>query len=210
MNKAIKIALLSALAWAGAAGAQNYEAVLSGVQAKYQKITSLKAHLDQQLCSAATGTCTMYRGEVEMQRPNKLRYDIVKPEKQLIICDGRDVWSRVLAGKTVIKSDLKKPSQMLIRLHPLDKMLSGRAAEGSPNDDGGYSITIESAELKEFFKTVKITVDQKSLLITGIEAEDINGNTAHYSFSKIKVNQGTKDSRFKFITPKNAEIKKEP
>ena len=61
-------------------------------------------------------------------------------------------------------------------------------------------------ELKDIIKAVKVVVDRKTLLITGMEAVDVNGNSAEYSFSKIKVNPGLKAARFNFIMPKNVEI----
>jgi outer membrane lipoprotein-sorting protein len=209
VKRAIIPALLMGLALNGSAGAQDYQAVLTKVKAKYQKVSGIKAHLDLQLCSSATGTCTMYKGEVEMKRPNKLRFDIAKPAKQQVICDGSAVWSWLLSELKVIKSDPQSASQMLILLNPLDKMLTGRLVDGLTNEDGDYSMAIEAAGLKDVFKTIKMTVNKKTLVITGIEAEDVNGNTAHGSFSKIILNPALKDSRFKFIAPKNAEIKAE-
>jgi outer membrane lipoprotein-sorting protein len=202
-------ALLVGLVSTGSVNAQNYEAVLAKVKAKYQKVSDIKAHLDLQLCSSATGTCTMYKGEVEMKRPNKLRFDIAKPSKQQVICDGSAVWSWLLSETKVTKSNPQSASQMLVLLHPLDKLLTGKLTEGSTSEDGDYSMAVEVAGLKDIFKTIKITVNKKSLAIIGMEAEDVNGNTAHGSFSKMALNPALKDSRFKFIAPKNAEIKAE-
>jgi outer membrane lipoprotein carrier protein len=205
MIKVLKLALALGLALAASAGAQNCDSLLEQVRAKYRKINDLKAHVVQTVCSAASGTCTRYEGELEIKRPNKLRMDIAKPDKQEIVCDGNTIWLHLISEKQVMKSDLKSSPQFLVWLNPLDKLLSGRAKDGCRNN-GDYLFFMELVELKDIIKALKIVVDAKTLLITGMEAVDVNGNSAEYSFSKIKVNPGLKPARFNFIMPKNAEI----
>ncbi len=205
MSKVLKLALVLGLAFSTSASAQNCDSLLFQVRAKYQKINDLKAHVVQTVCSAATGTCSRYEGELELKRPNKLRMDIAKPDKQQIICDGNTIWLYLVNDKQVMKSGLKSSPQFLVWLNPLDKLLAGRAKDGCRNN-GDYLFFMESEELKDIIKALKIVVDRKTLLIIGIEAVDVNGNSAEYSFSKIKVNPGLKDARFNFIIPKNVEI----
>jgi outer membrane lipoprotein carrier protein len=205
MIKAFKLAVALGLTFSSLALAQNCDSLLEQVRAKYRKITDLKAHVVQTVCSAASGTCTRYEGELELRRPDKLRMDITRPDKQEIVCDGNTIWLHLISEKQVMKSDIKSSPQFLVWLNPLDKLLSGRAKDGCSNN-GDYLFFMELDELKDIIKAVKIMVDRKTLLITGIEAVDVNGNSAEYSFSKIKVNPGLKPARFNFIMPKNAEI----
>lgn len=205
MKKVLKLGLALGLAFGTSAGAQNCDSLLEQVRAKYRKINDLKAHVVQTVCSAASGTCTRYEGELELKRPNKLRMDIIKPDKQEIVCDGKTIWIHLVNEKQVMRSDLKSSPQFLVWLNPLDMLLSGRAKDGCRNN-GDYLFFMELDELKEIIKALKIVVDAKTLLITGMEAVDVNGNSAEYSFSKIKANPGVKDARFNFIMPKNAEI----
>lgn len=205
MSKAFKLALAIGLAFSTLAAAQNCDSLLKQVRARYQKITDLKAHVIQTVCSAASGTCTRYEGELELKRPNKLRMDITVPDMQEIVCDGNTIWLHLVNDKQVVKSDIKSSPQFLVWLNPLDKLLSGRAKDGCRNN-GDYVIFLEPDGLKDIVKALKIVVNQKTLLITSMEAVDINGNSAEYSFSKIKVNPKLKDSHFTFIMPKNVEI----
>jgi chaperone LolA len=205
MIKAFKLAVALGLTFSSLALAQNCDSLLEQVRAKYRKITDLKAHVVQTVCSAASGTCTRYEGELELKRPDKLRMDITKPDKQEIVCDGSAIWLHLVNEKQVMKSGLKSSPQFLVWLNPLDKLLAGRAKDGCRNN-GDYIFFLEPEELKDIIKAVKVVVDRKTLLITGMEAVDVNGNSAEYNFSKIKVNPGLKAARFNFIMPKNAEI----
>jgi chaperone LolA len=201
----IILTLLCGLAGLSEAGDQECDSMLSVVRAKYQIINDLKAHVVQTILSAASGNYTRFEGELEIKRPNKLRMDISKPDKQQIICDGSAIWLHLVNDKQVMKSDLKSSPQFLVWLNPLDKLLSGRAKDGCRNN-GDYLFFMEPDELKDIIRAIKIMVDRKTLLITGIEAVDVNGNSSEYIFSKIKINPGLKDSRFDFITPPNIEI----
>jgi len=205
MSKILKLALALGLVLSTSAGAQNCDSLLAQVQAKYHKINDLKAHVVQTVCSAASGTCNRYEGELELKRPNKLRMDIARPDQQQILCDGKAIWVHLVNEKQVMKTDIKSSPQFLVWLNPLDKLLAGRAKDGCRNN-GDYLFFMESEELKDIIKALKIVVDRKTLLIIGIEAVDVNGNSVEYSFSKIKTNPGLKDARFNFIMPKNAEI----
>jgi outer membrane lipoprotein carrier protein len=185
--------------------AETCDSMMAKVRARYQNISDLKAHLVQILCSSASGTCTKYDGELELKRPNRMRMDITRPDKQQVICDGKTIWMYSVGDKQVMKTDLKSSPQFLVWLNPLDGLLMAKVLEGCQSN-GEYQIFLELPELKDIIKAVKIMVDRKTLLIVGIEAVDVNGNSAEYFFSKIKANPGLKDSRFNFVMPKNVEI----
>jgi len=204
-NIFITLTLFWGLACLSEAGAQECDSMLSLVRAKYQIINDLKAHVVQTILSAASGNYTRFEGALELKRPNKLRMDIAKPDKQQIICDGSAIWLHLINDKQVMKSDIKSSPQFLVWLNPLDKLLSGRAKDGCHNN-GEYLFFMETEELKDIIKAIKIVVDRKTLLIIGIEAVDINGNSSEYTFSKIKINPGLKANRFEFIIPKNVEL----
>ena len=204
-NVFITLTLIWGLAGLSEAGAQECDSLLTLVRAKYQTINDLKAHVVQTILSAATGNSVRFEGELEIKRPNKLRMDIAKPDKQQVICDGSAIWVHLVVEKLVLKSDRKSSPQFLVWLNPLDQLLSGPAKDGC-RTNGNYQFFMEAGEMGDIIKAVKIMVERKSLLIIGLEAVDINGNSFEYSFSKIKINPGLKDNRFEFAIPKNVEI----
>jgi outer membrane lipoprotein carrier protein len=203
-NIFIALALLGGLAGLAPAGAQECDSMLALVRAKYQTVTDLKCHVVQTIVNAS-GNYSRFEGELEIKRPNKLRMDIAKPDKQQIVCDGSTIWLYLINEKQVLKSDLKSSPQFLVWLNPLDRLMSGRAKDGC-RTNGDYQIFMEVDELKGIIKALKIVVERKTMLLIGLEAVDINGNSADYSFTKIKVDPGIKDNRFEFVLPKNVEL----
>jgi len=206
--KRILTSLAALLALAAAAHAQDNAAVMAKLRAKYQGINTIKTTVTETMCSAATGTCKRFSGTGEMKRPAKLRLDIDKPDKQTVVCDGKTLTLYVEKDKQAYTFDMGKSDQALTLLNPLDGLLSGEVVK---LEDGGdaYTIALAVPKFKDYFKSISLTVDKQTLLITGIAAEDVSGNNAEYEFSDIKLNKPVKDSRFTLALPKGVKITKQ-
>lgn len=189
----------------GMSFAQEAEAIMAQVRARYKTVTDFKADLELISCASATGTCHRFEGKVEMKRPNKLRMDIKKPETQQIVCDGKSLWLYLEKDKQVIRTNIEEVRDFLVLLNPLDKLLAGKV-KNSCKTNGNYQCWLEIPEFKELFKEVKVMVDKKTYEITGIDVVDINDNSSEYRFTKVKTNSGIKDERFRFEVPKNAKL----
>ena len=201
-----KVSLLAVCA-ANAAALDN-SAVMAKLRGKYQGINTIKAAVTETMCSAATGTCKRFEGSADMKRPAKLRLDITKPDKQIVACDGATLTLYVAKDKQAYTFDMGKSDQALTLLNPLDGLLNGEVVK---LDDGGdtYTIALAVAKFKDYFKSITLTVDKKTLLITGIAAEDASGNNAEYEFTNIKLNVPVKDSRFTLQLPKGTKVTKQ-
>jgi len=203
-----KMAVLGAallLLISGMSLAQEAEAIMAQVRARYKNVTDFKADLELISCASATGTCHRFEGKVEMKRPNKLRMDIKKPETQQIVCDGKNLWLYMEKDKQVFRTDLAESRDFLVLLNPLGKLLTGKVKNGCKTN-GNYQCWLDIPEFKELFKEVKVIVDKKTYEITGIDVVDVNDNSSEYRFTKIKTNSGIKDDRFQFVVPKNAKL----
>lgn len=187
------------------ASAQEAEEMMAKVRAKYHPVTDFKADLELLTCSAATGTCQRFEGKLEMKKPNRMRMDIKKPEAQQIICDGSSLWLYLEAERQVVRTDLAESRDYLIMLNPLDRLLKAKCQNGC-NTNGEYQCWLDIPELKMFLKEIKMIVDRKTLLITGLDITDVNDNTSEYRFKNIKLNVGIKDSRFDFVVPPKARL----
>lgn len=194
------------LALAGLAAAQPPDPVLAKVRARYRTITAMTAQVTEVLCSAATGTCKRFTGKAEMKRPSKLRLEIDKPEPQLVVCDGKMLTMYLAKEKQAYRFDMAKSDQMLTLLNPLDGLLDGEVVRSEAGGDGAHTLALAVPKLKDSFKEIVLTVDLKTSLITGIEAEDAAGNHAQYEFTGIKLNSKIRDARFTFTVPKGVTV----
>jgi outer membrane lipoprotein carrier protein len=187
------------------AWAQEADQMMAKVRAKYQTVTDFKADLELLTCSAATGTCQRFEGKLEMKKPNRMRMEIKKPEVQQIVCDGSSLWLYLEAERQVVRTDLAESRDYLIMLNPLDRLLKAKCQNGC-NTNGEYQCWLDIPELKQYLKEIKVIIDRKTLLITGIDVTDVNDNSSEYRFRNVKLNAGLKDNRFDFVVPPKARL----
>ncbi len=199
------LCLILLLFWIPTAHAQDPEMIMSKVRAKYKNVSDFKADLSIISCDAASGTCHRFEGKIEIKKPNKVRMDIKKPETQQIICDGKNVWLYMDKDKQVVRSNIDQTREFLILLNPLDKMVNAKV-KNSCKTNGEHQCWLNIPEFRDFLKEIKILINKETYEITGIDVVDINDNSSEYHFSNIKTNAGLKDSRFKFIIPKQAKL----
>ena len=205
MKRVILLAACLAASLSAAPAAGGGDPVLARVRTRYLTITAMTAKVTEVMCSAATGTCKRFQGTAEMKRPSKLRLEITKPEKQLIVCDGTTLTMYLAKEKQAYRFDMTKTDQMLTMLNPLDGLLDGEVVR-SEAVEGCHKLFMAVPKFKEYFSEITLTVDTTSLLITGIAATDVVGNSAEYEFSDIKTNVKVKVSRFAFTPPKGVAI----
>jgi len=188
-----------------ASPSQEPEEVMTQVRIKYKEVTDFRADFTQIYCDAAAGTCTKFEGRMDVKRPNLLKLEVKKPEAQNIVCDGQTLWVHLVKDKQVVKMDLDRSNNYLVWLSPLTRLLSAKVKNGCPTN-GEYQIWLDIPELADIFKEVKILVSRQNYLLVGLDITDVNGNTAEYHFSGIKLNPKFKADHFTFILPKGVNL----
>lgn len=147
------------------------------------------------------------RGEMQMKRPNKFRWDYQKPYEQQIISDGKQVW--------LYDTDL---SQVTVRT--LDKALGGSPAAllaGDEDLDTNYVLRDFNKQDKlEWVAVVPKTNEtgfskinlafNKDQLLQEMELVDSFGQQTRIIFSEQKQNPNIPAKTFLFQTPKNVDV----
>lgn len=205
MLKRTVIMALLVLSLVIASQSQEPGEVMTQVRIKYKEVTDFRAEFTQIYCDATAGTCTKFEGRLDVKRPNLLRLEVKKPEAQNIVCDGQTLWVHLVKDKQVVKMDLDKSNNYLVWLSPLTKLLSAKVKNGCATN-GEYQIWLDMPELASLFKEVKIIVNRQDFLLVGLDVTEVNGNTAEYTFSKIKLNPKFKNDYFTFVLPKGVNL----
>jgi outer membrane lipoprotein carrier protein len=193
------------LLWPLALAAQEPGEVMTQVRITYKEVADFRADFVQIACDAASGTCTKFEGKLEVKKPNLLRLEVKKPDPQLIVCDGQNLWIHLIKEKQVVRVGLDRTNNYLVWLSPLSKLISAKVKNGC-RANGDYQIWLDLPEFKDMFKEVKILVNRETYLINGLDVTDVNDNTAEYRFTGIKLNAKPKDERFRFTVPKGVSL----
>ncbi|MBI5629601.1 MAG: outer membrane lipoprotein carrier protein LolA [Elusimicrobia bacterium] len=183
--------------------------VLERLEERDRKTTSLSAHFSQIVRSPYSKDPQAVEGTIEFMKPNLLRIEHEKPERQTVVCDGTWLWFWRPATKQAIQTryeDWKKSE-------PLTQAILdfGRYADLAKK----YETSLGERELELILKPrgdknafeLSLLLDSEDFFPreARLTAGDVSVETR---FQRVIFNPEIKDkeTRFKFSPPKNAEI----
>jgi outer membrane lipoprotein carrier protein len=199
--------------------AQSTSKIVKKIQDQYQATHSLEADFIQvNHYEGFTNTFTS-KGRLYIKRPGKLRWDYLEPIKEQVFVNENKVWVYIPEHKQVVLSRLAQENDSQLPIHllswvaQLDKEFNIHPEkEAAPETDGETvsTLTLIPKEGRGGPQKITLEVDSKTNLIHKITLHEANGNTAAFTFSQIKTNQGLEDRWFVFTPPKDVEVVEPP
>ncbi len=161
----------------------------------------------------AAGSTAM-QGRVSFKRPDLLRVDFTRPNRQVIVFNG-DVLTVYLPGRSAILNQSVRTSEArlataqglsLMSRHYTIAYETSRDAvpleEGSEERVVKLLLTRKSAS--EGFSTIRLAINPDSKLIRRVEAATPQKIIFAFNFSGYRLNQGIPDQRFIYDPPPSA------
>lgn len=196
----------------GSSGGSCARAVAEKVQAHYDGVKDLEAKFEQVTHSVAFAGSSAGEehsgGQVIFAKPGRMRWTYEKPEKNLVVSDGKTLW-------------LYDPAQKQVQVMPVGKgFLSGAAIEfllGKGRIQESFHVTAEgcgSNEVKLVLKPrenatyehLELVVDPSSGAIRESVVIDLFGNRTEVRFSDVHENQGVAPGVFHFKPPPGTQV----
>jgi outer membrane lipoprotein-sorting protein len=153
-------------------------ALLQEVQTQYQKSTGVQAEFTQSTDIKATKQIKKAKGRIWIKRPNKLRWETLEPDPNILVSDGKTFWfytppfDKDERGQVIIKKSAQVQTQFL------NALLSGSF---------------------DFEKGSKHTISEVILTHT-------SGNQTTIKLQQINLNAKLDDSLFKFSPDRRTDI----
>lgn len=190
--------------------------VFDHLEAFEKKMTSLTANFSQSVKMEESGGLQTISGTVEYQKPNRLRVEHVKPERQTVVCDGKSLWVWRRETNQVIETSLEdwKKSEPLAEglldfgdYSALLKRYDVSIDTVSAADRQGYrsiSLLLRPKDGKEDFR-LKLGLTTRDYFPA--DAELRAGQVRIQShFDKIRLNPELAAGRFQFTPPAGSDI----
>jgi len=185
--------------------------LLQEIERKYTQKATLEVEFVQENTSATFGKKTTTSGFIRIRRPNKVRWETLKPssDMNLMISDGRKFWFYTPPfdegehGQVIERKSAQVQSQLA------QALLSGSFSKAK-----GMSIKQESetrftlVPKKGTAGTVRkaqIQVDADQKLITKVTLENEGGNRSEITLSNIELGKPLGDEYFTFNPPPNTD-----
>jgi outer membrane lipoprotein carrier protein len=146
------------------------------------------------------------QGQVWIQRPGRFRWDYRTPYHQLIVADGKRLWTydEDLEQATVKKLDAalsSTPAVLLSGYRPLSEVVTW---EPEPGNDAYSWFRLRPRESDTSVDTVRLGFDGKDLAL--IEVVDGFGNHTRIRFSNLRRNEKLDSSLFNLQLPEGTDI----
>jgi outer membrane lipoprotein carrier protein len=200
----------------GTPAAQKTDPILSRLQARLDKLTSLRGRFVQSLDSASLGRPRTEQGRFMIRRPDRMRWEYESPEKKLAVVDGRNAWlylpEEAEAHRGPADSGQSGALGLLSGALRLDRDFGSRrpgpkelAAE-LPLPAGTVVIELTPHRADLDFQKLLLAVDPDRLQIRKLIVIDPLGDRMSFTFSDLEEDVALQDSLFHFEPPPGVRV----
>ncbi|MDA3864333.1 MAG: outer membrane lipoprotein chaperone LolA [Deltaproteobacteria bacterium] len=181
------------------------------IQKYYNSIKSFKSKFKQVYYKRFYGPQKPETGELFLEKPGKMAWEYKKPEKKFFIVDGKKVWIYEPANKQVLwrklgESNLPTPVKFLWGkgnlVREYNVKLIPKSKYATPDT---RVLKLVPRKKSNHYRSVLFVFDKNGAVKQSI-VYDHNGNKNRIYFSKIKLNQKIKSSKFNFKPPKGVQV----
>jgi outer membrane lipoprotein carrier protein len=185
--------------------------VAAALQQKYDAIRDFTADFVHESSGGVLRRKATERGQLQVKKPGKMRWDYTSPEKKVFVSDGNRIYLHVPADKQVIVSPVPKGDQATTAvLFLTGKGSLTRDFEVSYTDEGAsadtYSLRLQPKLPERDYDWLQIVVDRSTLQIRSLSAADSQGGRSTFHFTNFKENVRLSDKPFEFKMPRGVDV----
>lgn len=210
----IRVLLLSILMLALAAtmqpGLAQANKIADAIQKRYDATQFFQADFQQELSNAASGGVEKRSGRIIFKQPSLVRWETLKPEKELLVVGQKAVWDYFESEKVVLKY---RPSQVF-NSKTMIRFLSGKAnlkedfkVEEQGLDNGLIKLRLIPKEPEPTMVLAYLWVDPKSNMIGRVLIVDFYGNGNQMTLQNISTDKRPDANAFEFTPPQGVQVK---
>ncbi len=149
-------------------------------------------------------------GRIMVKYPGRMRWEYKKPDKQIIITDGKSLWiyrpedNQVLTGSAPVFFGEGKGAGFLSNMTVLRKKFNISIKNTTP----GGLITLKLIPVKKAFdiSEIYLLLSNKTFVVTEIVTCNTYGDTTRITLKNIYFTKDMDDSEFAFTLPDDADI----
>ncbi len=198
------------LAAAPAQADVDVKALTAKMQKFYESTRDLHARFEQNIESSLGGRKQHGSGEVWLKRPGKMRWDYAKPEKKLMVSDGKTLWVYEPEDQQAFKQDLRNSTLPVSVSFLFGQGKLSDEFEIAPADEKGkpdeVALKLVPKVATAAYRYLVFVVEEKTGLVRGTTVFDQQGGVTRIQFLDAKTNQGADDKKFSFSPPRGTQI----
>ncbi|MGA9754898.1 MAG: outer membrane lipoprotein carrier protein LolA [Desulfobaccales bacterium] len=210
------MALLACLWPLSATGEITPEAVMTRVQAQYDKAGGFQARFLQDSRLKAAGASDSAAGWMYFKKPSRMRWQYETPpeQKKEIVSDGRLVWMYMPADSLVMvyKLDQVMRSDLVMRFFSgMGQFQKDFTISWQRPPQPGASFVIDLFPKKEQpeLKRLTLTINPDSYLVEKLDFTNALGEESRFTFTQVKLEVPSGPDFFTFKPPPGVQVVRE-
>ncbi|OFZ55404.1 MAG: outer membrane lipoprotein carrier protein LolA [Bdellovibrionales bacterium RIFOXYC1_FULL_54_43] len=187
--------------------------LLQEVEAKYARATTLEADFSQINVLSALKRTKTSSGHIQFKRPNKIRWETLKPDPNLLVSDGKKFWFYTPPFDEGEQGQVIEKKTSEVQTKFAHALLSGsfsiaRNMKVKQEKPSRFALIPKKGTAGTVIRA-EIEVDPGEKLIKKVTLLHRDGNRSEISLSAIKLGEPLEDRLFSFVPPPNTDIVKE-
>ncbi|GAB3016475.1 outer membrane lipoprotein chaperone LolA [Bowmanella dokdonensis] len=172
------------------------------LKARLNNLHSYQAEFSQRVTDGQGETVQQGQGRLQLQQPNKLRWELYAPDNNILIADGQTVWHLDPFVEQAIAID----QQSAVQNNPLILLAEPDSHHWQDFEvsrlNGRYQITAKSDSSQ--IASLILTFDADKLV--ALTMLDRQQQTSELTFSQIQQNPDLSPALFEFSLPQGYEL----
>jgi len=182
--------------------------IIKKLKDNYNKLKTLSAEYTQTFHWKLADNIHQQKGSIWLKGTEKFK---IETEDQLIISDGKTIWTYSQFNNQVIIDNVRKSDEEVtlprdIFLNYSEQYRPNYLKEDKIDNQNCYVIELFAKTEDIFIKYMKIWVNIKILVPMKIQQVDINDNENTYLLKNIQINEQLNDNFFVYKIPEAVEI----
>jgi outer membrane lipoprotein carrier protein len=191
----------------GPAMSASTDEAAARLTAAYGPVHTLTATFTQETRFAGFPTSRTYAGRMDLERPDRMRWDYTEGSAQQVYVDGRTVTVYAPEADQAIVSTLTPASDAQVPLHLLaDVTRLEETYHVAPGPDPDSLLLTPRNPAPGAPERVTLWLDPESGLIARVRLALAGGSTSDIRFAGVTVNTPIDPARFAFSPPKGTHL----
>ncbi len=187
----------------------DQQKALNAIQEQFDLVNTFKADFEQKSYVKLMNQTQTAKGQVQIKKPGKMRWEYKAPEPQILVSDHKTLWLYVPEDEQVTKV----PVASVYSSNTPALFLSGRGKLTEifnvlqVSEEGNEITVVLGAKTEDQnLDRLVLYVDNKNYQITGSTVYDKLGNRTDIRFQNIKINMDIPAETFQFNIPEGVEL----
>jgi chaperone LolA len=183
------------------------EEIIKKLKDRYNKLESFVADYNQTFHWKLADNVHQQSGKIWLKGKDKFK---IETEDQLIISDGKTIWTYSRFNNQVIIDNVNKSEEVSLPgdlfLKYSEQYNSDYVRNEKIDDEDCYLINLKAKTEDIFIKSMRIWISRKKSIPMKIEQIDINGNVNTYLLKNINIDEKLNDNFFVFKVIDTVEV----